>query len=67
MYQVWNNFKTTLLMASLMGLCLGVGYLIGGPRAMVPALVIGGIMNVIAFFCQVIANEFKNIFFILYN
>ena len=50
MYKVWNNFKTMLLMAGLMGLCLGVGYLIGGPRALVPALVIGGIMNIIAFF-----------------
>ncbi|HON91547.1 MAG TPA: zinc metalloprotease HtpX [Sedimentisphaerales bacterium] len=45
-----NNFKTTLLMGSLMGLCLGVGYLIGGPHAMIYAFVFGGMMNLIAFF-----------------
>lgn len=45
-----NNLKTTLLMGSLMGLCLGVGYLIGGPHAMIYAFVFGGIMNLIAFF-----------------
>jgi heat shock protein HtpX len=50
MYKVWNNFKTVLLMASLMGLCLGVGYLFGGPSALLPALLIGGVMNLVAFF-----------------
>jgi heat shock protein HtpX len=50
MYGLWNNFKTTMLMAGLMGLCLGIGYLIGGPAALIPALVIGGAMNLIAFF-----------------
>ena len=45
-----NNFKTTLLMGSLMGLCLGIGYLIGGPNAMIYAFVFGGMMNLIAFF-----------------
>ncbi len=39
-----------MLMAGLMGLCLGIGYLIGGPNAMLPALLIGGILNFIAFF-----------------
>lgn len=47
---LWNNFKTTLLLSGLMGLCLGVGYLIGGPAALLPALVIGGAMNVLAYF-----------------
>jgi len=41
MYKVWNNFKTTLLMAGLMGLCLAVGYMIGGQSALLPALMIG--------------------------
>jgi heat shock protein HtpX len=50
MYSLWNNFKTTMLMAGLMGLCLGIGYLIGGPQALIPALIIGGGMNVVAFF-----------------
>ena len=50
MYAFWNNFKTTLLMAGLMGLALGIGYLIGGPQALLPALIIGGVMNFIAFF-----------------
>ncbi len=50
MYRLLNNIKTTVLMGSLMGLCLGVGYLIGGHGAMLPALVIGGMMNVLAYF-----------------
>ncbi|MGC9455398.1 MAG: zinc metalloprotease HtpX [Phycisphaerae bacterium] len=50
MYRLWNNFKTTLLMGGLMGLCLGIGYLVGGRSALVPALVIGGAMNFVAFF-----------------
>ncbi|MHC4982642.1 MAG: zinc metalloprotease HtpX [Planctomycetota bacterium] len=50
MYKIINNFKTTLLMGALMGLCLGIGYLIGGPSALVPALVIGAGMNFAAFF-----------------
>jgi heat shock protein HtpX len=50
MYKVWNNFKTTLLMAGLMGLCLAIGYLIGGQSALLPALVIGAVMNLFAFF-----------------
>jgi heat shock protein HtpX len=50
MYKVWNNFKTTLLMACLMGLCLAIGYLIGGQSALFPALVIGAMINLFAFF-----------------
>lgn len=45
-----NNLKTTVLMGSLMGLCLGVGYLIGGQAALLPALVIGGVMNLFVYF-----------------
>lgn len=50
MYMVWNNCKTMLLMSGLMGLCLAIGYLIGGPQALIPALIIGGVMNFFAFF-----------------
>jgi heat shock protein HtpX len=46
----WNGTKTALLMAFLMGLALGVGYLIGGPNALLPALLIGGGMNFFAYF-----------------
>ena len=50
MYRLWNNLKTTMLLGALMGLCLGIGVLIGGRGAIIPALVIGGVMNVIAYF-----------------
>ncbi len=50
MYMIWNNFKTMLLMSGLMGLCLAIGYLVAGPQALIPALIIGGVMNLIAFF-----------------
>ena len=46
----WNGTKTTLLMAALMGLAVGIGYLIGGPVAMGVALVLGGAVNLVAFF-----------------
>src|SRR5512135_3417080 len=47
---LWNNAKTTLLLGALMGLCLGIGYLIGGPNAMIYAFIFGGVLNLIAFF-----------------
>ncbi len=50
MYKIWNNMKTTMLMGGLMGLCLGVGYLLGGRSALLPALLLGGAMNVVAYF-----------------
>ena len=50
MQKLWNNTKTTMLLGGLMGLCLGVGYLLGGRGALLPALLIGGAMNVVAFF-----------------
>jgi heat shock protein HtpX len=39
-----------MLMAGLMGLCLGVGYLVGGRSALLPALLIGAVLNFAAFF-----------------
>lgn len=50
MNALWNSTKTALLMGGLMGLALGIGYLIGGPGAMAVALVLGGAMNLVAFF-----------------
>jgi heat shock protein HtpX len=50
MYKIWNNFKTGLLLSLLMGLCLAIGYLLGGQAALLPALVIGGALNFVAFF-----------------
>jgi heat shock protein HtpX len=50
MYALWNNFKTATLMAGLMGLCMVVAYALGGQQALVFGLVIGGAMNLIAFF-----------------
>jgi len=50
MSRLWNNMKTTLLMGSLMGLCLGVGYLLGGQIGIFYAFIVGGVMNFIAFF-----------------
>ncbi len=47
---LWNNMKTTILMGTLMGLCLGIGYLIGGNGGLIYAFIIGGVMNLIAFF-----------------
>ena len=50
MFRLWNNFKTTLLMGGLMGLCLAVGYALGGRAAMLPALLVGAVMNLFAYF-----------------
>jgi heat shock protein HtpX len=50
MYILWNNFKTTVLIACLMGLCMAVAYALGGQQFMVYGLIIGGFMNLIAFF-----------------
>jgi len=47
---MWNFTKTTILMAAMMGLCMGVAYLIGGTQWLLPALMLGGVFNFIAFF-----------------
>lgn len=44
-----NNFKTVLLLGGLMGLCLAVGAQFGR-QGMVIAFLIGGLMNVVAWF-----------------
>lgn len=43
--QIWNTFKTTLLLAALTGLFLGAGFLIGGTTGMLFALVVALVMN----------------------
>ncbi len=45
-----NNMKTTLLLGSLMGLCMLIGLLFLGPRGMLFGLLFGGLGNLIAFF-----------------
>jgi heat shock protein HtpX len=50
MYRILNNLKTTLLMSVLMGLCLAVGFLLGGQGALFPAFLIGAGLNFFAFF-----------------
>ena len=39
---MWNNFKTTILLAAMTGLVLGIGELWGGRNGLVLALVIAG-------------------------
>ncbi|NLW85355.1 MAG: zinc metalloprotease HtpX [Planctomycetes bacterium] len=46
----WNDTKTALLMAGMMGLCLGAGYLLGGQGALIWALILGGGLNVLAYY-----------------
>ena len=46
-----NSFlKTTLLLASLTGLLVGMGYVLGGPGVALIALIFAGIMNFVAYF-----------------
>jgi len=45
-----NNVKTAMLMGLLMGLILAAGYILGGPEGLIFALIIGGVMNFVAFF-----------------
>jgi len=43
-------FKTTLILAALTGLLVGMGYVLGGPGVALIALIFAGIMNFVAFF-----------------
>lgn len=45
-----NNAKTALLLGSLMGLCMAVGYFVGGSQGLLIGLLFGGLGNVISFF-----------------
>lgn len=45
-----NGLKTTLLLGTLMGLCLAVGYFVGGRTGLLYGLIFGGVGNWVAFF-----------------
>ncbi len=47
---MWNNFKTTILLAGLTGVFLAIGDLWGGDRGLIFALVLAGVMNMGAYF-----------------
>jgi heat shock protein HtpX len=47
---MWNNFKTTILLAAMTGLLLGIGQLWGGERGLMFALVLAAFMNMSAYF-----------------
>jgi len=47
---MWNNLKTTILLARLTGLLLGIGQLWGGQQGMMFALVLAGVMNLGSYF-----------------
>ena len=42
---MWNNLKTTILLAGMTGLLLAIGQLWGGERGLVFALVLAAVMN----------------------
>ncbi len=47
---MWNNFKTTILLAAMTGLVLGIGELWGGQNGLILALVIAAVMNLGTYF-----------------
>lgn len=47
---MWNNFKTTILLAAMSGLVLGIGELWGGQNGLILALVIAAVMNLGSYF-----------------
>lgn len=47
-----NNLKTTLLLSSLLGLCLFLGHTMGGPQGLLIGGAIGGIGVVISYFAS---------------
>jgi heat shock protein HtpX len=47
---MWNNLKTTVLLAGLTGLLLAIGQLWGGQRGMTFALILAGVMNLGSYF-----------------
>lgn len=48
--RLWNNVKTTMLLASLIALCAAIGYLVAGPTGLILGFLFGGLMNIIGFF-----------------
>jgi heat shock protein HtpX len=47
---MWNNFKTTILLAGMTGLLLAIGQLWGGQRGLMFALVLAAVMNLGSYF-----------------
>jgi len=47
---MWNNLKTTILLAAMTGLVLGIGDLWGGQRGLMFALVLAALMNLGSYF-----------------
>jgi heat shock protein HtpX len=47
---MWNNLKTTILLAAMTGLVLAIGELWGGQRGMMFALVFAAVMNIGSYF-----------------
>jgi heat shock protein HtpX len=47
---MWNNLKTTLLLAAMTGLVLGIGEWWGGQNGLILALVIAAVMNLGTYF-----------------
>ena len=47
---MWNNLKTTILLAAMTGLVLGIGEWWGGQNGMILALVIAAVMNLGTYF-----------------
>src|SRR5947208_9318559 len=47
---MWNNFKTTMLLAALTGLLLAIGQLWGGRNGLMLALVFAAVMNLGSYF-----------------
>ncbi len=47
---MWNNLKTTILLAALTGALLAIGQLWGGQRGLIMALGLAAVMNVASYF-----------------
>jgi len=47
---MWNNLKTTILLAGMTGLLLAIGQLWGGERGLIFALVLAAVMNLGSYF-----------------
>ncbi len=47
---MWNNLKTTILLAAMTGLVLGIGEWWGGRNGLIFALVLAAVMNLVSYF-----------------
>lgn len=48
--RIWNDLKTTLLLAALMALCMGVGRVLGGQMGLVYGFVFGCLGSLVSYF-----------------